>query len=370
MQSMVQGEGSSSLPEDEIIRLRAKMEDHTYEVVEAGGNRVIAFRVPGEEIDLLESLEYLSEFLSADTLEEATELIIISDRRTHISPPAMLAPKLEEKREDDQRLHEELKEKISEDSEPIVFTTENDILELYRVAIRIKGSMERPDSVIGMEMIKKDIPDEGDVFYLIFDDGYRKMTRNSFESITDRALSSLREGPSFAKDREESGMRKDSSVTKTGKKTEWREKDQKTSTREWSIPGTKESSNEIEDKWKQFKNPLKDLDPDVMLRDFIRNMSSLGYREDTKFSRHDAHQTFLVGLSGPTVFYKILIPGEDIRSFTRVLEHRSDALGVLVEKSWSPGLEAISRIEGFIYLTGQRANRAHEVVDKVRKGGV
>jgi len=366
---MDKGDGSSSLPEDMIIRLRAKMEDNTYEIVEHVDGEIIAFRVPGEDIDLLRSLEYLSEFLSPDTLEEASELIIISDRKFHTSPPEILAPKLQEKKEEDEKLYSELKGKISEDTDPIVFTTENDILELYRVAIRISGSMERPDSVIGMEMIRKETPDEGEVFYLIFDDGYRKMTRNSFESIMDRSLSNLREGPSLAKDKEESGMSTESSFPKAGitnardggkLKSEFI--DYKPLNKGRDTFGERDHGNSI-------LNPLDRVDPDVILRDFIRNMSSQGYREDSKFSRHDAYQTFLVGLSGPAVFYKIITEDEDISSFTRVLEHRSDALGVLIEKEWSPRLEALSRIKGFIYLTGERAKRAHEVFRELRKGG-
>ncbi len=53
-----------SISEEMIFRLRAKMDDNAYSRVEEGNTTAIAFRVPGEGVDMLRSLEYLSEFLS------------------------------------------------------------------------------------------------------------------------------------------------------------------------------------------------------------------------------------------------------------------------------------------------------------------
>lgn len=346
---MTDGPDVPQIQEDHIIRLRAKMEDNTYEKLELEGGTFLVFRVPGENIDLLKSLEYLSEFLSPETLSESSRLIILSDRNIHSADPSIIAPKLEEKRDEDDQLFEELKGKIREYLKPLVFTTQNDILELYRAAIKIEGSIKRPDSVIGMDLIRTDLPEEGEVVYLIFEDGYRKMTRNSYRKLTDDAMNQMRETPSLASDKGSSGMSMESQLT----------------TRAPVKPSIAMKP------LREVKGPTERSSflPELLLKDFIKNMTRLGYREDAKFSRHDAYQTFLVGMTGPAVFYKVLLKDEDLSSFLRVLGHRSDALGVLINDSWETDFEATSRVDGFIYLSGERAWRAHEVVKGVVRGG-
>ena len=53
----------------------------------------------------------------------------------------------------------------------------------------------------------------------------------------------------------------------------------------------------------------------------------------------------------------------------RVLDHRRDAFGVLITKTWDPEIEAISRVNGFVYLDWKRAWRADEVIRFVLKEG-
>ncbi|MGA1821364.1 MAG: hypothetical protein ACMUIG_02415 [Thermoplasmatota archaeon] len=346
---MNEGPDVPKIQEDHIIRLRAKMEDNTYEKLELEGGVFIVFRVPGENIDLLRSLEYLSEFLSPETLSESSRLIILSDRNVHSADPSILAPKLEETKNEDDQLYEELKNKIRERLKPLIFTTQNDILELYRAAIRIDGSIKRPDKVVGQELIRTDLPEEGEVVYLVFDDGYRKMTRNSYQKLIDDAMKDVRGAPSLASDKGSSGMSKESRLS----------------------PSPVNRSSLAMKPMREVSGPTERSSflPELLLKDFIKNMTRMGYREDVKFSRHDANQTFLVGMNGPAIFYKVLLKGEDMSSFLRVLDHRSDALGVLINDSWNYQFEARSRVGGFIYLSGERAWKAHDVVREVIRGG-
>jgi hypothetical protein len=110
-------------------------------------------------------------------------------------------------------------------------------------------------------------------------------------------------------------------------------------------------------------------DPKVLLRDFSKKLVLLGYRKDNLFSRPDVDQLFFVGMSGPALFIKVLEDKGELNSFLRVLEHRQDALGILITKVWDPKIEAVSRINGFIYLDWQRAWRADEVVRAVIREG-
>jgi len=341
----------NTLSEGTVFRLRAKMEDHAYQKLDEGGKRTLAFRVPGEKVELLRSLEYLSEFLSPGSLEGVDSIAIISDRAFEYSPPGMIGEKLEQKQVEDKKLYEELKGKLSGEEDPIVFTMENDILELYRLAIRVPGTMKRPDSVVGLELLRVQIPQEGFVVYLIFDDGYRKMGRKEFEKLTDDALSNMRKGPKLAKD-PSSGHRMDSSFSGKEKKEETRIK-----------------TNLTFGSFDRERSPTGSISPSNVMREFTRRLSEMGYREDMKFSRPDANQVFLISMSGPAIFFKYLGSYDEVSSFLRVLEHRPDALGVLVSDAWDPKLEAISRIRGFIYAEAQRAPRIPEVVKEVVKGG-
>ena len=70
----------AGIPEEVIFRLRAKMEDNTYTSFIESGKGFLAFRVSGEKIDLLSSLEYMSEFLGDEDIETAEKVVMISDR--------------------------------------------------------------------------------------------------------------------------------------------------------------------------------------------------------------------------------------------------------------------------------------------------
>ena len=340
----------ASISQEMIFRLRAKMDDHAYSRIEEGGTTAIAFRVPGEEVDMLNSLEYLSEFLSLRSLTGVDLIVTVSDRSYEMTPTSVITPKLELKKAEDQKLIDELRAKMDKGADPIVFTTENDILELYRAAIRVEGSINRSDSVVGLDLLRVNLPREGELIYLIFDDGYRKMSRMEFERLVDGSLSRLREGPKLARDQDDH-HKMDASIMPSSE-----------------APSPKRPSMAFPSR-RTGDAPLKDLGPTGIMRDFVKQMSAMGYREDVKFSRHDAHQVFLINLSRPAVFFKYLVEGSDLESFTRVLKHRSDAIGVLVTDEWDPGIEAVSRIHGFLYLDSSRSHRAKEVLKEVIAGG-
>jgi len=343
--------------EDTIFRLRAKMEDYSYTVMSEGERKLLAFRVPGEKIDLLKSLEYLSEFLDLDSLEGVEKVLIISDKDFEITPGGMMGPKMETRKADDDRLFQELKSKLKGRMEPIVFTAENDILELFRTAIRMDGSVKRTDSSVGLDLLKVSLPTEGDVIYLIFDDGYRKMSKATFEKLSDDAMQGLREGPSLAKDPVQKGLARSTSLSNgpSFRSVSNVQRKEEAGTQLGSSVDTR---------------PIHTDDPKVLLREISKNLVPLGYRKDNVFSRPDVNQLFFVGMSGPALFIKVLDDDEELPSFIRVLEHRKDALGFLITSKWEPRLEAVSRTNGFVYLDWERAWRAHEVVREVlREGG-
>ncbi len=330
------------------------MDDHAYQVIEDNGTRSLAFRVPGDNIDLLNSLEYLAEYLTSESMEGVSHLLIVSDKEYQITEASMIGPKLETKKDDDERLYKELKTSLKKVLEPLVFTMENDVIELYRVAIRVEGSHDRTDPSIGLDLLKVELPKEGDIIYLIFEDGYRKMSRPSFERLVDGALSSLRQGPDLAHDPPTKILSKKGTVVQS------------------RLGETKGSGSITLSRTEPPKDRIQDLSREskVIVREFAREMSSMGYRKDSMFSRTDVHQLFFIGMKGPAVFFKVMEDEDEMGSFLRVLSHRKDALGVLITERWEPRIEAISRIRGFIYLDKERASRAPDVIrEVVREGG-
>lgn len=342
--------------EDMVFRLRAKMEDHSYTIVSEGEHQLLAFRVPGEKIDLLRSLEYLSEFLDQGSVEGVEKVLMISDRGFEVSPGSIIKPKMDVKKADDDRLFEELRSKLSERMQPLVFTEENDILEIYRIALRMDGPVSRTDISVGMDLLKVSLPTEGEVIYLIFDDGYRKLSRSNFEKLAEGAMQGLREGPSLASDPAQKGMARSTSLSKP------QTNNGRDGEKARVINGT------VNDPTDDNLTPFMD-DPRVLLRELSKNLAPLRYRKDNIFSRPDVNQLFFVGMSGPALFVKIIEDKDELPLFLRVLEHRNDALGILVTRVWEPSMEALSRTRGFVYLDWQRAWRAHEVIREVLKEG-
>jgi hypothetical protein len=329
----------ASPSEDAITRLRAKLEDGAHTVFEEGPNRFLACRVKGEKIEMLTELERLSEYIDRRSVGGLEAVVLISDRGSEVLPGGILEPKLETKEKDDHNLYLELREKLTKNLSPIVFTTENDILELYRTGVRLEGSLNRTDVSIGLDLAKADLPKEGDLVYLIFDDGHRKLPLREVEALIDNALRSVREG----------------SITK-GTET-------KTPSNGHAFKVLRPSE--------AIDRPAIDLtDPKVLAREFSREVISLGYRKDAVFSRNDANQFFFIGMNLPAIFFKMLVEDDELSSFLRVLSHRRDALGILITKEWTPELEALSHVHNFIYLEAGRAHKAHEVVMALlRKGG-
>jgi len=350
--------------EDTIFRLRAKLDDNAYQILRDGDVLFLAFRIPGEEVDLLPSLEYLSEFLTPDEMEDVRGIVIISDRSYEVTSASMILPKLETKKEEDERLYSELKSALKKKLEPLVFTVENDILEMFRAAIRLDGSHNRTDESIGLDLLKVELPKEGEVVYLIFDDGYRKMSRPSFEKLVDNALTSLRAGPSLVKDAPSHPLSTSRSLVDRGEEATSPETHRPSVTAAETAPGgTTTKSPGVGPGDSALRNAK------VIAREFSREMANMGYRKDSKFSRSDANQFFFTGLSGPAVLFKVMETEEELEPFLRILSHRKDAVGILVTREWDPGLEALSRIRDFVYLDFSRANRAVDVLRELLKGG-
>jgi len=332
-----------SVSEETVLRLRAKLDDLSFQVVNDRDSKHIAFRVPGEGIELLNALEYLGEFLSEETLEGVDRVLIISDREVEVANGSVMAKKVEVRREDDEKLYTELRQKMTPDSPPLVFTTENDILELYRVAIRTRGSVKGEEITEGV--LRTDLPKEGAIFYIIYDDGYRKMGRDSFIRKVDERFSNMQTQPRVRKDE------------RTGESSKVR-------TAPSILGGTTGNRNQPP------PGPASGVRSDLraILKETTRSLESLGYREDPRFSRPDVNQVFLIGMNGPTLLLKVMAGGEDISSFLRVMEHRKDVLGVLLSKDWSMETEALSRTKGFLYLTGERTMYAAGTVRLMMEG--
>jgi hypothetical protein len=334
-----------NISEETVLRMRAKMEDLTFQRFEEQGSHHIAFRMPGDKIDILQSLEYLSEFLNEDLIQGIDRILIISDRWLEVANGSMLERKVEQKRSDDDDLYMELKYKIKPSSPPIVFTMENDILNLFRTAVRSSGSA-KDENYMTEDVLKAEVPKEGAVIYIVFDDGYRKVSRQAFDKEVSEARARMQVQPQVAKD--QPNKLAQASVTRIDAPGRIRGPTAFTVVRSDII------------RRQGDKNVLKESS---------KGLERLGYREDARFSRADVNQLFLLGMNGPSILLKVTVGSEDLEPFLRVLEHRKDVLGILLSDEWTADLEARSRRLGFVLLTGDRTKYVHEVVSAMVKGG-
>jgi hypothetical protein len=334
-----------NISEETVLRMRAKMEDLTYQRFEEQGSPHLAFRMPGEKIDILQSLEYLSEFLNEELIRGVDRIIIISDRDLEVVNGSMMEKKIEQKSSDDDDLYMELKYKLQLSTPPLVFTMENDILDLFRVALRSRGSL-KDEGYITEDVLKAEIPKEGAVVYIVFDDGYRKVSRISFDKEVEEVRSRRQFQPQVAKDRSPNGTLPPSARTGSPSPPK--------SQPPYSVVRT---------------DHIRKLGDKNVLKEASKNLEKLGYREDARFSRPDVNQIFLLGMKGPSLLLKVAMGSEDIDPFLRVLEHRRDVLGLLLSDEWTAELEVRSRAMGFVLLTGDRIKHVNEVVAALVKGG-
>ncbi|MDG6224526.1 MAG: hypothetical protein QCI82_03335 [Candidatus Thermoplasmatota archaeon] len=338
-----------NISEDIVIRLRAKMEDQSFKRIDEKGSSHVVLRVPGESIDLLRSLEYLAEFVGEEMIEGIGLILIISDREVEIADGSIMIDKIAQKKADDQRLYSEIKERVKPGGPPLVFTMENDILELYRIAIRAKGRVVDNERSSIVEMGSSDLPNEGAVVYLLYDDGFKKMDRRSFEKEVSEALSHVQVQPRVAKDVPE----------KAWPRNEIRPFDR--------AGQRQEKAPRSEPVLLRFDR-IRRMGDKAFAREVIRGLGSLGYREDSRFSRPDVNQYLLIRMSGPTVLFKVAVNDEDLSPFFRVLEHRRDVMGILASDVWNPAVQALSPSMGFHYLTGDMTGYIREIVKAVLEG--
>lgn len=339
-----------NISEETVIRLRAKMEDMSFKLVEERGSSHIALRVPGEKIDLLHSLEYLAEFVGEDMLKGVELIMIISDREVEIADASIMLEKVRQKKADDDTLYAEVRGRVRKGTPPLIFTMENDILELYRIALRARGKVGETTGSPVLDTPLSDLPKEGSIIYLLYDDGFRKMDRRSFEREIFEAMSRVQVQPKVARDEPDKA---------------WPSNEVKPFDRSGQGPKQAPQAKIVRLRFDRIRR----IGDKAFARGLIRELGDLGYREDSRFSRPDVNQFLLVGMRGPTILLKVALEDEDLSPFYRILDHRRDVLGILTSDIWTPSVQASSIDRGFHYLTGDSIGHVKDLVKEILAGG-
>lgn len=181
--------GEVPYDEEELFRLKVSLEDGEVRVDEGRGSLLVRLR--GENVDPINAVEEISEFMDSEKVEGLKTVVLISDYEVMAIPAEGLKGAIKRVQERDEEVAREIR--ASEEIPPwrlYLFTVEGDILERRRAALKVPGSWE--DLEKGILKIPPDIlPDpEADIYYVVTEDRFRKVSKEGFEEI----LESFREG--------------------------------------------------------------------------------------------------------------------------------------------------------------------------------
>jgi hypothetical protein len=171
------------LTREELIKLKHQIEPNDYRVVESGQQRILVIRTEREFPDIVNDLEVLiNKFDNRDTTDLSQALIIGEEEVVGI-PLDAIDSLLERRMEDDERIAEDLGEKLIEPYTTLLFESENDPMKTLRLAIRVAGNLEdfKPQQLSEILFSKiKSLPRHSEVVYLIAEDGFIRLSGNEF----------------------------------------------------------------------------------------------------------------------------------------------------------------------------------------------
>ena len=183
------------LTRNELIKLKHQIEPDDYLVVESGSERILVIRSAREFPDIVNDLEGMINKLDIRDTSELSHALIIGSEEVVGVPLASIQSLVNRRNEDDERISEDLTEKLIEPFTTLLFESEDDPLKTLRLGIRISGKIEdlRGQQLPEIVFSKiKSLPRKSEVIYLIADDGYLRMSGIEFYR---KLMEFLRENP-------------------------------------------------------------------------------------------------------------------------------------------------------------------------------
>jgi hypothetical protein len=171
------------LTREELVKLKHQIEPNDYLVVESGTLRIMVVRTAREFPDIVNDLDGMINKLDIRDTKELSHALIIGDEEVVGVPLQAIESLIERRIEDDERIAEDLGEKLIEPFTTLLFESENDPYQTLRLGIRVAGNLKdfKPQELSEILFAKiKSLPRHSEVVYLIAEDGYIRLSGNEF----------------------------------------------------------------------------------------------------------------------------------------------------------------------------------------------
>jgi len=180
---VVSNKDSSPLTKEQIIKIKYSLEPFENRVVEENNYRILCIRSPNELPDIVNDLESVVEKLDKESTENISHAILIGGEEVVGIDLGAIGAVMSKRREHDEEIIKELKEKLQRDFGTVLFQSEMDPSSILRLGIRVPMTLEELEekghsSILG----GLDLPQDSEVIYLIGDDEGTRLSGNSFYS--------------------------------------------------------------------------------------------------------------------------------------------------------------------------------------------
>ncbi len=177
---------TTPLAKEDLIKLKYDLDPYDCRLEESDGQKVFVVRSPKASPDLINDLEPMIDRICEEDVKEAQSACLLGEEESATISMSILWSLIDKRKKRDTKLVTELRGKISRDFGHLLFRSEEDPLHIYRLAIYVPMPISNVDKDNFEEMFEElDLPREGEIVYLIADDGYKRISGREFFTILD-----------------------------------------------------------------------------------------------------------------------------------------------------------------------------------------
>lgn len=172
---------------DELVKLNFKLNPYEYTIYTKGLDRILIIKSPNAVPDIINDLEYMVEKIENSDLEEATAACLLGSAESTNISLSILWSLIDRRKEHDQNIVKKLSEHINRSYGTMLFTADDDPNGMMRLAIRLPVPVRliTEDNLPGL-LSDTDIPRQGEVVYIIGDDGFKRFNGKKFFKVIER----------------------------------------------------------------------------------------------------------------------------------------------------------------------------------------
>jgi len=181
---MPEDQAQMPLPQERIVQLHGQLLPGDFLVDDYLGDRILVIRSRRQFPDIVNDVEAVIEKLDNDETDSYTHTVIIGEEEAQGIDVELIKKRMVKRKEDDEAIVADLRTRLAEKDDPIIFESEADPQKLVRFGVGIDRSLtefvgdNRRDILEGM-----DIQDVGDVNYIVADDGFLRLDKEEMQDI-------------------------------------------------------------------------------------------------------------------------------------------------------------------------------------------